>query len=413
MVHYQLYNDYNVADENVNEYQQYEKIIQTIKNRFTMYGYRRIKTPAFEEYDIYSQVNSSVNQDEMIKVIDYTGEVLVIRPDVTIPITRKLAQDFTELPGELRYFYVQDVFRQTFDRLENIESTQAGIEYFGNRSAEADAEVIALACQTLKDLGFKDVKLEIGHAGFFQELISQIDLTSHELIELKNIIQAKNAVEIRPFLDRLEINETIANVIEKIPFLYGNPADVAEQASDLLVTQKLINKLNHLVEVYEIIKMYGMENNVIMDLGLINHMGYYSDIIFQGFVGKFGQPVLMGGRYDQLATKFGANIPAIGFACEIESLVRATSPEQEESIVQTDFLLIYEQECMSDAIQLVDQLRDKQFSVVSHSNNRQVNKADYRFIVQMKKEVNTVQFNDQEKNFSNVNELLQLVEGGF
>ena len=44
-----------------------------------------------------------------------------------------------------------------------------------------------------------------------------------------------------------------------------------------------------------------------MDLGLINHMGYYSDVIFQGFVGKFGKPVLMGGRYNQLGNEFGAS----------------------------------------------------------------------------------------------------------
>src|SRR5699024_1172488 len=247
---------------------------------------------AFEKYDLYSQVNSSVNQHEMIKVIDYTGEVLVIRPDVTIPITRKIAQEYSDdFQGDLRYFYVQDVFRQPFDRLESIENTQAVIEYFGNCSAEADAEVITLACHTLTDLGFKDVKIELGHAGFFQELIKQIDLTSHDLIELKKIIQAKNVVEIRPFLDRLGIEETIARAIEKIPFLYGDPTDVAKRANDLLMTEKLKDKLNHLMEVYEIIKMYGLENNVIMDLALINHMDYYSDIIFQGFVEKFGQPV--------------------------------------------------------------------------------------------------------------------------
>ena len=68
------------------------------------------------------------------------------------------------------------------------------------------------------------------------------------------------------------------------------------------------------------LKLYGLETNIVMDLGLINHMGYYSDVIFQGFVEKFGKPVLMGGRYNQLGNEFGASLPAIGFACEVESL---------------------------------------------------------------------------------------------
>lgn len=408
-----MYTDYRVYDENVNDYQQYEKIIKKIKNRFMTYGYKRIKTPAFEKYDLYSEVNSSVNQREMIKVVNYTGDVLVIRPDVTIPITRKLAENYTNTSGELRYFYIQDVFRQPFDRLENIESTQAGIEYFGKRSAEADAEVIALACHSLTDLGFQDVKIEIGHAGFFQELISQINLDPHELIELKNIIQAKNVVDIRPFLDRIQIDENIANALEKIPFMYGNVEVVIEQVKDLLFTENLQNKLNHLIEVHEMIKMYGLEKNVIIDLGLINHMEYYSDIVFQGFVENFGQPVLMGGRYDQLATKFGAHIPAIGFACRVESLVEASSIDEQETPVQTDVLLKYEPKLIQQAISISNDLRDRNYSVVSYAKGDTFNEEQCRFVVDVNQEGNTVQQYNEVKTFTHLEELLKVLEGGF
>ena len=74
-----------------NENDKFERVIKTINKRFTTYGYKRIKTSAFEQYDLYSKVNSSINQNEMMKVIDRTGQVLVIRPDVTIPITRELS----------------------------------------------------------------------------------------------------------------------------------------------------------------------------------------------------------------------------------------------------------------------------------------------------------------------------------
>src|SRR5690606_35140555 len=98
--------------------------------------------------------------NEMMKVIDYTGDVLVLRPDVTVPITRELAKNMQQLENELRFFYVQEVFRQSFDPYDSIESTQAGVEYFCNSSPESDAEVIALACHTMKDLGFTDIKIE-------------------------------------------------------------------------------------------------------------------------------------------------------------------------------------------------------------------------------------------------------------
>ena len=97
------------------------------------------------------------------------------------------------------------------------------------------------------------------------------------------------------------------------------------EQEEISLTEKMNEKLDYLTNVYEILKLYGLEDNIVMDLGLINHMGYYSDVIFQGFVEKYGKPVLMGGRYDQLGNEFDATLPAIGFACEIESLVEASA----------------------------------------------------------------------------------------
>ena len=119
--------DYKMNEEKITDYQKYEQTIRTIHKRFRTYGYQRIKTSTFEQYDLYSKVRSSLDQNEMIKVIDRSGQVLVLRPDVTIPITRQLAEEFTELSEELRYFYVQDIFRQSTNPEESIESTQAGI----------------------------------------------------------------------------------------------------------------------------------------------------------------------------------------------------------------------------------------------------------------------------------------------
>ena len=62
----------------LSENEKFERIIKTINKRFTTYGYKRIKTSAFEQYDLYSKVKSSINQNEMMKVIDRTGQVLVI-----------------------------------------------------------------------------------------------------------------------------------------------------------------------------------------------------------------------------------------------------------------------------------------------------------------------------------------------
>ncbi|WP_318614039.1 ATP phosphoribosyltransferase regulatory subunit [Sporosarcina sp. YIM B06819] len=389
-----------------------ERIIKTINKRFTTYGYKRIKTSAFEQYDLYSKVNSSINQNEMIKVIDATGQVLVLRPDVTIPITRELAENYPNLVDELRYFYVQEVFRQPVDRNDSIESTQAGVEYFCQSSAEADAEVIALACHTMKDLGFMDIKIEIGHAAFFNELVQNLPLTAQQVKQLKTLIQAKNVVEIGPFLQRLDIAEDVRDAIERIPFLYGHPVEVSERAQGLALTPKMQETLDYLMDVYRILNMYGLEQYIVSDLGLINHMGYYSGVIFQGFVEKFGKPVLMGGRYDRLGDEFGAKLPAIGFACEIESLVKATQSREVSSRFPIDVKIIYDDTKLEQAIAIANELRERNYSVLSFSEQKQhVNRQQSVYTIQLEKDNNQLNFKEKTIPFFDLKEVLDLLVG--
>ena len=397
-------------EKNVKDYQKYERTIRTIHKRFRTYGYKRIKTSTFEEYDLYSKVTSSIDQNEMIKIIDRTGQVLVLRPDVTIPITRQLAEEYTELPNELRYFYVQDVFRQQDDRAEAIESTQAGVEYYCESSPEADAEVIALACHTLRDLGFTDIKIEIGHAGFFKQLVEEINLTPYQLVQLKKSIQSKNVVDIQSFLGNLSIDEDVKNAIGMIPFLYGDPLEVSEKARSLVQETKLHETLDYLIEVYEILKVYGLEKYLVLDLGLINHMDYYSDIIFQGFVGKFGKPVLMGGRYDELGNEFGANLPAIGFACQVESLVQASDSENLSRRFPIDVIITYDRDSLSESITFANELRERNYYVLaspSQKKNTSRELSNYQIIINNGEM--TFYHKGNGSSFSTITELLTLM----
>lgn len=404
-----MYTDYKMNDENVKDYERYEQAINTIHKRFKTYGYKRIKTSTFEQYDLYSKVKSSLDQNEMIKVIDRNGEVLVLRPDVTIPITRKLAEDFSELPNEIRYFYVQDVFRHVDEFREGIESTQAGVEYFCESSPEADAEVIALAVDTLKDLRFQNIKIEIGHAGFFKQLIEEINLNTAQLTQLKKAIQSKNVVDIESFLSSLSIKQEIKEAIVMIPFLYGNPNEVSEKARNLVQSSKVQEILDYVIELYDILSMYGLEDTVVLDLGLINHMDYYSGVIFQGFVGKYGKPVLMGGRYDELGLEFGANLPAVGFACEVESLLEASYNDALTSETKVDVLINYSIDMLNESIQISNQLRANDYSVIMTSNKKTNSNQQSLFQITINQNVKTFYNVEEQSVFKTTSELLTLM----
>src|SRR5690625_3717436 len=163
---YLYHNIENDSALNIEQLYLRQKMISRLKARFLTYGYREITTPVFEKYNLYAAMNGTVNHHEMIKTIDNTGQVLVLRPDITIPLTKEIAANEASLTEDLRYFYVLDVYRQMNETKEYRQHTQAGVEYFGNPSVEADGEIIALAIHVLQDLQVGNFTIELGHAGF-------------------------------------------------------------------------------------------------------------------------------------------------------------------------------------------------------------------------------------------------------
>ncbi|MBY7142244.1 ATP phosphoribosyltransferase regulatory subunit [Virgibacillus sp. NKC19-3] len=392
----------------VEDFQIRDRLIETLRTRFTTYGYKQIRTSTFESYDLYADFPGTVNKDEMIKVIDTSGKVMVLRPDVTIPISRMTALNSTNHP---RVFYVLDVFRQTFTEDDQKERTQAGIEYFDANTPQSNAEVLMLAVHTLKDLGFSNFKIEIGHAGFFKELVEQAAIEQEDLNVLLELIQSKNTVEIKPFLEKLPIASDIRAAIQAIPLLYGDPLNVIKQAKEIIQNEKMQAILRNLIHVYDVLKDYQAEDNVVFNLGLVNHMDYYTGIIFQGFVNNVGKPVLMGGRYDNLIVQNDEQTPAIGFAFEVDYLVDALHQQNlaRQQHSPADMVIYYEIDKQREALAMSYQLREEGYQVLTFPNdtNKEV-KALYT--VHYINNQQLVCRNNRTQDFTNADELIALLQ---
>ena len=367
-----MYLYHNIENDlviDVNQIYHRQYVMQQMKQRFASFGYREIHTSAFEPYDLYVQMNGTVNHNEMMKTIDNTGEVLVLRPDITIPLTQQIATNNKEIVEDLRYFYVLDVFRQAQESKDNRQRTQAGVEYFGNATPEADSEIIALSIELLQDIHFDHVKIELGHAGFFAQLIEQMNLNKHDLNELKQYIQAKNITEIEQLMKRINVAEDLKEIVISLPFLYGDPMKVIQQAKKLPLQKNMLKTLDNMTDIYNNLKANEMAQHIVIDLSLINHMDYYSDMIFQGFIENIGKPIIMGGRYNTLAKQFGAEIPAIGFACDLDVLAESREQSVVSEVPDIDVKLLYDPSLKAEVLQLAKQLRNQKLQVISYSKN--------------------------------------------
>lgn len=316
-----------VADINYDEYEKISAIERSVLDVFQKAGYRQILTPSFEYYDLFSDGGISVDPEDMYKIMDTSGKIMVLRPDATVPIARMVATHYKENSGEIRLMYLTNVFRSADYRAGGKrEFRQAGIEYFGNPSPEADAEVILTAMNAVKQSGFEDLTTELGNAEFFRGFLEELKADGvfereEDEKELRSMMEAKNVPGISQFCSERGIAERYSEILMELPVMYGPIAEVMEKAEAASVNDRMRGAVENLRQIAEII---GDSAHLTADMSLIGSMEYYSGMTFRVYLKESGAIAGSGGRYDRLLKKFGRNIPAAGFGLNIDLLYEAS-----------------------------------------------------------------------------------------
>lgn len=288
---------------------------QRLSAIFTRRGYQEVMTPGLEFYDLFRLPGAALRQREMYKSTDCAGRLLVFRPDSTLPIARMAATRLQSRRLPLRLFYHQNVYRSWPELSgKSHESAQMGVELLGAGGLRADLEVVCAAVECLGAVT-EDFHLEIGHAGLFSLLASRLKISPEQREELRAAIQAKNYGALSELLDPLGNGQEV-QAIRRLPRLFGGEEALA-QAESWGLAKEEAGPLEYLRELYTALKELGLGDRLMVDLGLVQRSDYYTGIVFSGYVGSSGRQVLTGGRYDSLCGKFGREMPAAGFAVDM------------------------------------------------------------------------------------------------
>ena len=287
---------------------------------FRSYGYTEMITPGLEFFDVFNLNSRYFPQENMYKLTDNKGRLLVMRPDSTMPIARVVATRLRDAMLPLKLCYHQTVYRtEPALKGRSDEIVQAGIELIGSDQKMADLEVISMAAESLKAWGM-EFSLEIGHIGIFKELVGRLDATDKEKERIRKLIENKNFPALNDMLDTFGATPVTA-ALKKLPGLFGGE-EVFEKAEELIPDDgNIIALLEELREIYtSVSELCGNEGNVTVDLGLVNKTDYYTGLIIKGYLMGHGDEVISGGRYDKLLAEFGMDVPAVGFAVNVNAV---------------------------------------------------------------------------------------------
>lgn len=281
-------------------------------------GYHEVKTPGLEFFDEFNLKSSAIAQEQMFKLTDSKGRLMVMRPDSTLPIARVAATRLQNKTLPIRLFYNQTVYRSNPSLTgRRNEVRQTGIELLGAEGKRADLEVIVTAIEALQKI-VPDFRIELGHAGLFRSLSAKLDCGDEIKEKIRDSIQSKNYSQLNTILDELEPSDTV-EAIRRLPRLFGGE-EVLQQAAPLFEGTEGEADLAYLSEIYHALSKLMMGDKLIMDLALVQRNDYYSDFIFSAYVEGSGDAVLTGGRYDKLLDQFNAPMPAAGFALNADAL---------------------------------------------------------------------------------------------
>lgn len=296
---------------------------QKLRTLFRNCGYNEIETPVIEFYDVFASDEAAIPQENMFKFFDQQGRILVLRPDITIPVARITATKCREEAYPLRFSYIGDVFRYNdYGGGKQNEFTQAGVELLGVNTQESDAEVISIAINSLKAAGLKNFQVDIGQAEFFNGLMEETGLPEDDTAKVRMLIARKDYVGLEDFLNSHEIREDLKKLIFDLPGLFGS-VDVIDKVKALTLNDRSKEALENIRQVLEILEDYGLGEYVSVDLGMLRGLSYDTGIIFRGFTYGVGFPILTGGRYDKLVGEFGKSCPATGFSLGINLIMMA------------------------------------------------------------------------------------------
>lgn len=297
----------------------FRRVEQAVTGVFRRQGYCEMTTPNVEYYDVISTAGHPLQQEAMMKIVDRTGKILVMRPDCTVAMGRVAATKLTGLPLPLRLYYNQMVFRSDDANTgARSEIDQCGAELIGAPGLRADLEVIALAIRALDACGLTDYHIEIGHAGYFGALLEALGLPEELQTELRTQVEAKAFTAYRDLLRPYQ-DAPAGRALWELPRLFGG-AEVLERARGLCGDEKALAVLDYLETLYGVLGDAGLSRRVQFDLGLVLTIEYYTGMVFRGYSRGAASNVLSGGRYDRLIGKFGQEVPATGFALDVEAV---------------------------------------------------------------------------------------------
>ena len=295
---------------------------------FNSYGYREVATPTFEYLEVIESGAGHHIREDLFLFMDRDGGIVSLRPEMTVSLARLAATHLREERTPQRLYYMANMFRQVQpQKAQYREFWQLGVELLGASGVWSDAEVITVAAKSLLELGLKDFKISLNQIDIFNGLLEQSNLADDEQEQIRFFVESKDLVDLSNLLEKLPMDDQLKESIALLPVLHGG-LEVLKRIPAAEKNRKSAEAIEDLIKVYEALQVFGINEHIVVDMGVLRNLDYYTGIVFEGYSPDLGYGLLGGGRYDNLLGHFGYDCPATGFALGMDRLALVLRKQQ-------------------------------------------------------------------------------------
>jgi len=351
-----------------------EKIINTLKSVFTLFGFAPLETPAVEFLEILAGKYGE-DADKLLYPLAYKGgRELALRYDLTVPLARVVAMN-PHLPKPFKRYQIQPVWRADSPQLKRgryREFYQCDVDTVGSSEPIADAEIIALMANAFDALNFKSCEVRLNSRKVLNGIIRGAGLPREEEPDICRIIDKleKEGLERvqEELLEKYEADspgiKNLCDLLEKRVTGHEGMQLIENNVPETDIFRQGLDELHTIFALLD--EMMVPEGKVVFDFTLARGLDYYTGPIFEVILPERPDvgSLAGGGRYDDLVGLFlKDSIPATGtsFGMErIHTLLKQELEKGKNTHCDIDFLVLYfAEETRPDSLRLVRELRNE------------------------------------------------------
>lgn len=303
-------------------------VMDQIRTVFQNYGYGPMGTPAFESWDMLKKKSGEDTVNQIYYFKDKSDRELGLRFEWTASLARVVATH-RELPKPFKRYAIGPVWR--YERPSEMrwrEFWQMDVDVVGVADPIADTEVLAVAVDSLRAIGFKGFTIRLNDRRLLEALVEVSCLPRERYPEAFRAVDKRGKIGdegVLEELDKIGASRESSQRLLDLTSIKGAPSEVISKAKELVEEiKKGLDACEALSSIVEYTKGYGIDGDIVVDLGLARGLDYYTGPVFEVYAEGFENEgsIAGGGRYDELIEIFGGEpTPMTGVSLGLDRLV--------------------------------------------------------------------------------------------